>query len=332
MMSRDLGGIQQVFIDYNDALTLQGHEVINVSSVGAQVTNKLKNCHRLVNFVPWCILSKIHLGILMAIYKPDIILAHGNRAMSFAKAFKAKATPLVGVSHNYSYKYLKKCDYVLTLTNKLKEHLIAHGFDAGKLLSIANMVRITHEYQPMAFRAPIIIGSMGRFVAQKGFVYLIESIGLLKQAGHDVRLLLGGDGADKALLIEKTKALKLENEVIFSGWVEDKDAFFQQIDIFCSPTIIEPFGMLVLEAIEHSKPVIATKSGGPEETIRNGQDGLLAEIESASDLANKLQLAIKNQDMSHNMARSAYERLKENYDIAVVSGKLSKILSGLVNK
>jgi len=332
MMSRALGGIQQAYLDYDEALKIQGHEIINISSVGAQVNKQLQGNKTLLNIAPWCLFSKIYLGILIAIYKPDLIICHGNRAVSFSTTFKPKQLPLIGVSHNYSYRHLKKCDYVLTLTDKLKEHLICHGLDAARLLSIPNMTRITHEYQPAPYKSPIIIGSFGRFVAKKGFVYLIESINLLKQSGHNVRLLLGGDGEDKAMLVEKTRELQLENEVTFCNWVDDKDAFFEQIDIFCLPSTIEPFGIILLEAMEHSKPIISTKSGGPEEIIRDNVDGLLTEIESAKALAEKLQLAINDQKMAQQLAQSAYLRLKDNYDIKVVSGKLSEILSKIVKR
>jgi len=332
MMSRGLGGIQQAYLDYHEALKIQGHEVINISSSGAKINRQLQSNKTLLNIAPWCFLSKIYMGILIAIYKPDLIICHGNRAVSFSIAFRPKQLPLIGVSHNYSYKHLKKCDYVITLTDKLREHLILHGLDSERLLSIPNMTRITHDYQPTSYKTPVIIGSFGRFVAKKGFVYLIESINLLKQSGHNVHLLLGGDGEDKAMLVEKTSELQLENEVTFCNWVNDKDAFFEQIDIFCLPSTIEPFGIILLEAMEHSKPIISTKSGGPEEIIRNNVDGLLAEIESGKALANKLQLVINDQKMAKQLAQSAYLRLKEDYDIKVVSGKLSKILSKVIKK
>ena len=330
MMSRSLGGIQQAYLSYHEALKVQEHEVINISSFGAKINTQLQSNKTLLNIAPWCLLSKIYMGILIAIYKPDLIICHGNRAVSFSIAFRPKQLPLIGVSHNYSYKYLKKCDYVITLTNKLKEHLILHGLDSERLLSIPNMTRITHDYQPTSYKIPVIIGSFGRFVAKKGFQYLIESINLLKQSGHNVRLLLGGDGEGKAMLVEKISELQIENEVTFCNWVNDKDAFFKQIDIFCLPSTIEPFGIILLEAIAHSKPIISTKSGGPEEIIRNNVDGLLAEIASGKDLANKLQLVINDQKMAKQLTQSAYLKLKENYDIKVVSGKLSKILSKVI--
>ena len=246
MMSRDLGGIQQAYVDYHNALTMQKHEVINITSVSAQINQQLANNYSLLNLAPWCFLSKLYLWLLALIHKPDLIICHGNRAVSFASTSKQKNIPIIGVSHNYSYKHLYKCDYILVLTDKLKEHLMQHGIDKKRLLSISNMTNVVHAYKAVpAYKNPVIIGSFGRFVQKKGFIYLIEAIKLLNQTNHNVQLLLGGDGPDKDALIQKTKELQLEEYIKFHGWVRDKDVFFQEIDLFCLPSTIEPFGIIL---------------------------------------------------------------------------------------
>lgn len=326
MMSRDLGGIQQAYIDYHDALILHGHEVINITSFAARINKLIPSNHKLLNLAPWCIISKIYFWWVVLVHKPEMIICHGNRAVSFASAFRKKHIPIIGVSHNYSYKYLRMCDYVLTLTEKLKMHLIDNGFDPKRLLSISNMIRMQHQYKQKPYRSPVVIGSFGRFVEKKGFAYLIEAMQLLKKNKIKIKLLLGGDGPKKNDLMQIVKKLGLEKDVSFYGWVNDKDDFFEQIDIFCLPSIDEPFGIILLEAMERSVPIVSTKSGGPEEIIRNNIDGLLAKITSSEDLAKKLESTINNQETSINCSKSAYTRLKENYDIQIVSSKLSKIL------
>ncbi|MDG1436971.1 MAG: glycosyltransferase family 4 protein [Rickettsiaceae bacterium] len=327
MMSRDLGGIQQAYADYSDALKMQGHEVINITSIFALINRKSPARHSLLNLAPWCFLSRLYLWLLVVIYKPDLIICHGNRAISFSIYHKLKDIPIIGVAHNYSYKYLRKCDYVFTVTSKLKEYLIEQGFDAKRLMIVPNMVKIQKKYKTPIYRKPVIIGSFGRFVTKKGFTYLIEAIKLLNQNGCQVKLILGGDGKNKHSLVKQVQDLRLANDVIFHGWVTDKKQFFSKIDLFCLPSIEEPFGIILLEAMEYSKPIVATKSGGPEEIIRNSIDGLLAEAGSSVDLADKLQAVISNQSNTENLTKSAYNRLHDSYDIKVVSIKLSSILN-----
>jgi len=331
MMSRDLGGIQQVYIDYSEALRMQSHEVINISSIGAEINNLLNNDYALPNIMPRCIISKIYLQSLIAKHEPDTIICHGNRAISFSTAFSflcKRKIPIIGVSHNYSYKYLAGCDYILTLTKKLKQHLIDKGIDKTKLSEIPNMTRVVHDYQPMDYHSPVIIGSFGRFVENKGFKYLIEAISILKENNCNVRLLLGGSGDSESenLLRVQVTRLGLEDCVTFDGWVKDKDEFFKRIDIFCSPSIVEPFGVIPLEAMARSAPIIATKSGGPEETITDGKDGIVVDIKSPKALSDALQRLISDEKLGRSLSKAAYSKVKDYYDIAIVSKKLSDII------
>ena len=86
MVSRDLGGIQQAYLDYNEALENAGHIVINISSAYAQINDQLTDSIKLPTLTSWCIISKIYLRILIAIYRPDVIIGHGGRAINFAAA------------------------------------------------------------------------------------------------------------------------------------------------------------------------------------------------------------------------------------------------------
>jgi len=330
MLSRDLGGIQQTYLDYSEALKMHNHEVINISSMGAKINKLLNSNYTLPNIGPWCIFSQMILRILIAFYKPEIIICHGNRAVNFASAFRQRKSIIICISHNYSYKHLKRCDYVITLTHELKEHLIKQRIEERKLLSLPNMTRIKHSYNPINYSSPIVIGALGRFVSKKGFIYLIEAFSMLKNAGYNIVLLIGGDGEDRPILERKVKELQLEKIVIFPGWVSDKDDFFRQIDIFCLPSTIEPFSIILLEAMEHSKPIVATLSGGPSEIITDGENGLLADIESSQSLYNKLEKIIIDPRMAHKLSSVAYSQLKEKYDINIVSRKLSTILEDII--
>lgn len=327
MVSRELGGIQQAYIDYYKALHMEGHEVINISSKNAAINYHLKASIELPNFTSWCLISKFYLWILALIHKPDIIIAHGGRAINFAKAAKPFSVKLIGVSHNYTYKRLKKCDYVIVITEHLRKYMINNGCSAANLFKIPNMLRISKTYQKKEFHKPIIIGSYGRFAKQKGYEYLLKAAALLKKRNYDFKLILGGGGKDENKLKALSQELGLDNIVDFIGWVEDKDKFFSSIDIFCLPSIEEPFGIVLLEAMEYSTPIVTTRCEGPNEIFAAGNDAILADIKSSEDLANKLIELIDNQDIAQSTARIAYETLLENYDIKIVAKNLNKVIS-----
>lgn len=327
MVSRDLGGIQQAYVDYSKALHMQGHEVINISSRNAAINDYLKGSIELPNFASWCLISKLYLWILALILKPDIIVAHGGKAINFAKAAKPLSVKLIGVAHNYSYKRLKKCDYVIVITEHLRKYMISNGYSAANLFKIPNMLSISKTYKKKEFHKPVVIGSYGRFAAQKGYEYLLKAAALLKKREYDFRLVLGGGGKDEDKLKALSQELGLDSRVDFIGWVEDKDNFFSSIDIFCLSSIEEPFGIVLLEAMEYSTPIVTTRCEGPNEIFIAGNDAIFAYIKSSEDLANKLMEFIDNQDIAQSTARIAYENLIENYDIKIVAKNLNKIIS-----
>ena len=174
MMSRDLGGIQQSFLDYSITLTKEGHEVIDITSSFAKINGKLPGSIKLPNLFQWCVFSKIYLRILIAMYKPDILLAHGGRAISFAHSLKPSSIPLIGIAHNYKTKRLKKCDYIISVTNILIDYLANRGFNRKKIFHVPNMSKVAHNYREKQYKKPIIIGSFGRFVAKKGFLRMVK--------------------------------------------------------------------------------------------------------------------------------------------------------------
>ena len=63
----------------------------------------------------------------------------------------------------------------------------------------------------------------------------------------------------------------------YLGWINCKDKFFKSIDAFCSTSLIEPFGLVIIEAMARGIPVISTNCNGPKDIIKNNQDGLLVE-------------------------------------------------------
>lgn len=331
MISRDLGGIQQAYLDYNDALENNGNEVINISSAYAQINNQLPGSIKLPTLTPWCIISKIYLRILMAIYKPDAIIAHGGKAINFAAALKPKSVKLIGVAHNYSYKRLAKCDYVIVITEHLKQYMTSNGYNSSKIFQIPNMLRIKLEPKEWDFHKPVVIGSFGRFVKQKGYEYLLDAIALLKNRGYNIKLILGGSGEDEPHLKNKAKEIGIDDIVTFPGWVKDKEKFFAEIDIFCLSSIHEPFGIVLLEAIEHSKPIVSTNSEGPREILDHGIDSLLVSMNSSEDLAEKLADFIDNPEKAKNCANLAYKKLCSKYDIKIVSKKIGNAIANCLN-
>lgn len=321
MLSRDLGGIQQAFMDYSQALKSSGLQVINVISYGAKITSD-SSFYKVVNLGVVDFISVMQLRKIIANECPDLIIAHGNRAMTFLSKIHNKNAPTIGVAHNYKVKWLKTCDYVFALTENLSDYLITQGIKKDRIKLVSNMIHLDSRPVRRALEREVpVIGTMGRFVKKKGFDIFLTALSLLKARGIKFKAIIGGGGEEEKSLKGLSDKLALSKHVSFIGWVEDKKQFFDAIDIFCLPSTHEPFGIILLEAMKYGVPIVSTASEGPSEIISDEYSGLLCSIFSASDMADKLEQMLAGGEKRNNMVNNAYLSLVQNYDIKVV-GKI----------
>jgi glycosyltransferase involved in cell wall biosynthesis len=327
MLSRILGGIEQSFLDYEQVIRLSGCTPINILSKHADISSKVNSFELVPNFFQYDPVTIFKLRGLLKKHRPKFILAHGNRSMKFVKiASFGLNIKIIGISHNYNFKSLNKCDHLIALTNHMKEHLTKYGFQSKDITVIPNSIAINTDYLAFEASNPIIIGSMGRFVKKKGFDILLHAFKLLKSKGVKFKAIIGGGGEEEESLKQLSINLGLEDTVTFCGWVQDKTKFFNDIDIFCLPSLHEPFGIIMLEAMLHSKPIVTTNSEGPLEIIQEGLNGVFCKKGNAEDLAKKLEHLTNNLELCEDLAKNAYLSVGKNYAINCAAEKFKQLL------
>lgn len=133
----------------------------------------------------------------------------------------------------------------------------------------------------------IIIGSIGNIRQSKGYDILIEAAALVVNIFPKCKFVIAGQGSGHLYkhLREKIKRLRLEGIVKFIGFREDAVNILNGIDIFALPSTTEGFSLVTLEAMACGIPVVVTKSGGPEEIIENGRNGIMVDAGSAGSLS-----------------------------------------------
>lgn len=334
MLSRELGGIQESFLSYHKALSLAKHDVFNITNASAKINSYIKDYISLPCFLTWCPASILYLKYLIAKYKPDIIIAHGRRAVSFSYLAKTNQI-LTGVAHNYKIQHLiNKCDYIITITDHLKEYIVNAGVNRDMITTIPNMLSVNLDYITPKYDAShiVTIGTMGRFVHKKGFDNFLHAIKILRDKNLNIRVIIGGSGAEENSLKNLSQKLGLFNIVKFIGWVSDKEKFFSDIDIFCLPSKHEPFGIIILEAMHHSLPIISSDSEGPSEILANKKDALIFDKDSIEEMAWCLEKLILNPSEASIYSKSAYQKLISTYDIKRVSTILDSFINTIVQQ
>jgi glycosyltransferase involved in cell wall biosynthesis len=157
--------------------------------------------------------------------------------------------------------------------------------------------------------------TISRLTKFKKVDLIIKALASLKQEGNGPCLIVGGDGEEKTNLMNLAHKLKLSQQVQFVGRLlyEDVSSYLAKAKFAIFPSTNEPFGLVPLEAMACGTPVIVSNSGGPKETVIEGETGLTFEADSQVDLANKIQTLWGNVDLIRQMSLAARKHVAKNF-------------------
>lgn len=335
MFGRRLGGIEQAFIDYNQVLIHNNYQVLSVTdpnaSVKVQQHSNLTHA-TLANNGNWDPLAAHRLKRLLKKFKPDATILHGNRAIRLAQLSGKHAGLHVGVTHNYRLKSFANLDLVFATTKDLHRAAFENGVLSSHIEIIPNMINapVKLARKPKGGEsAPIIIGAMGRLVEKKGFDQLLQSIAKLKTMTRaNFKLILGGEGEEEAHLRQMIESLNLSKDVELLGWVNDKRAFYQRCDIFCLPSLHEPFGIVLLEAMAYGVPVVAYESEGPHDIfMAHPESGIRVPVGDTGELATAIERLIHDPTQREYLIKNGFETIQKEYSLEKVAQKIEVALS-----
>jgi len=200
---------------------------------------------------------------------------------------------------------LKSANRLLSVSSSLAKDLEQIlGVEASKFTIVPNMIDVEKfPYTPLPENNTFTFGYMANLVQDKGHKTLLEAFKEVKNA----RLLLAGEGPLRKQLEELTTALGMDDSVEFVGAVPRQKAcgFFQSIDAFVHPSRYETFGIVLIEALSTGRPVVATRSGGPNDIVRN-EDGILVDVDHADGLAEAMRSMV-NMDWDTKSMRDGVE-------------------------
>jgi len=161
----------------------------------------------------------------------------------------------------------------------------------------------------------VLIGSIGRLDPAKGYSLLIDAAARLAGTFGNIRLLLVGDGPERALLERRAAKLGIADIVIFAGTQPDPAPYLAALDVFVLPSVSEGLGLSIIEAMAAGLPVIGSSAGGIPEVVSDGETGLVFRSGSASELASCIEWMIRNPDLRSRLAAAASEQVRSRFDI-----------------
>ena len=200
-------------------------------------------------------------------------------------------------------------DSFLVASKFMRDELLMNAFPADRITVLPLAVRhapLLREVEPSGIPTVLYVGQL---IKGKGVDLLLRAITKVNAA---VRVLIVGKGNAEHSLRVLSERLGLSNRVAFLGWVDNRKLpeLYAQADVVAVPSRWpEPFGMVGLEAMWHSRAVVAFDVGGIRDWLQNGETGLLVPAADVEGLAQSLERLLVDRGLAHTMGRNGFLRV-----------------------
>jgi glycosyltransferase involved in cell wall biosynthesis len=242
----------------------------------------------------------------------------------FVQIFK-KADSIVTVSNFLAdfAKTMNGCKNIQVVPNGVDRNLFVAEPEPLQLQKIKYKLQIEHN--------DVFIVTSSRLVKKNGILDVILS---LKHLPNNYKFIILGDGPDREQLKLFTEAQDLTNRVYFLGHIlHDTLPYYLKVsDVFIRPSLSEGFGLAFLEAMAAGIPVIGTAVGGtpdclfdPFQQPNKKPTGLFCKVQDPKDIAEKIELLMKDVRLKDEIVQNATAMIAEKYDWGIVSVQMQEV-------
>lgn len=220
-----------------------------------------------------------------------------------------------------------------------KSDLIWNGLDVSQCqeTSAETIENIRTKFFNVS-KDQIVIGLVGRINSWKGQQLLLEAFNRIATKHPDSKLVFLGSAPPNQEffendLIAKVIEFKLEKRVVIIPFQKNINDFWASIDIAAVPsTEPEPFGMVAIEAMLNSKPVIAADHGGLTEIVIDGETGILFKNNNADSLAENLVRLLVDKNLRERLGKAGKERVFSTFTMEKNTENFERIFEELIEK
>lgn len=254
---------------------------------------------------------------------------------------------------------IEMADAVIAVSKETKEDVLKH-FDvsADKVKVIYNGINlqeyvVTQENSTLKEygidqNKPFVL-FVGRITRQKGIIHLVNAIKYIDPETQVVLCAGAPDTPEIAKEMEDSVAevQKIRNNVIWIDKMLDKKEVIQlysHADVFCCPSIYEPFGIINIEAMACETPVVASAVGGIKEVVVHNETGILIPLEQQSvapfepknpdqfsrDLANGINQLTRDKQLAQTMAVKGRKRVEDYFDWSAIAKQVEELYKSLL--
>ena len=241
----------------------------------------------------------------------DVAIAYQQGFPTYYLSEKVKATKKfawvnidlekAGYRSAFNRPFYDKMDRVVPVSDRLCEMLkVSNYVNSEKLYTVFDILNVdlikmmSHErVQVKTDSRELIIVTVGRMVAQKGYDLAVEVAKILKTKDLSFKWYFVGDGGKRSEIERMISDYGLEKDIVLIGMTPNPYPFMAMADIYVQTSKFEGFGLTLNEARILNKPVISTNFPVVYNQIRDGENGLICEMKAES-IAEKVILLASN--------------------------------------
>ncbi|MFT6065556.1 MAG: glycogen synthase [Paraglaciecola sp.] len=255
---------------------------------------------------------------------------------------------------------IEMADALIAVSQETKEDVLKYfNVDESKVKVIYNGINL-QQYKTTTESATLdaykidktkpYVLFVGRITRQKGIIHLVNAI---KYIDADTQVVLCAGAPDtKEIGKEMEDAVhevqKTRNNIIWIDKMVSKEEIIQlysHADVFCCPSIYEPFGIINIEAMACDTAVVASAVGGIQEVVVHGETGILIPVEQqntapfepvnpdkfAKDLADGINLLTKDDVLRNSMAKKGRKRVEDHFDWIAIAKQVEELYKSVKN-
>lgn len=245
--------------------------------------------------------------------KPVIAVFHGRTSTNFKSIVYEKIDDFIQSYFNAIIAVSRyTANYVIHPRLKSKIKVIPNAVKINHILNSTKINKIKKEIG--LTNKDYIVLYAGRLSREKGVDFLIGAAEKICRHWESIKIIILGNGPERSELEKKVDDKKLRHNVLFAGYRNNIEDFFNMMDVLVLPSKSEGMPLSILEAFAQKKPVIATHVGGVPEVVADSYNGLLVESQNVDALANAIEYLYLNPAIALKMGLNGYKIILKNFN------------------
>lgn len=176
-----------------------------------------------------------------------------------------------------------------------------------------------------------LVGTVCALRPQKALEVLVDAAAILARRIGELRVLVVGEGPERPALERRISELGLTRTILMLGHRDDVRDLIGELDVAVCSSDFEGTPLSVLEYMQASLPIVATRVGGVPDIIADGSEGVLVEPRDPGALANAIDRLLRDRDLAARLGAGARRRQLAEFDIGVTVRAVERIYEGLAS-